>query len=64
MSIIETITDKKKYLGGNPFLYQPAFFDLLLKRLTVLKNSIKAPITLNSRQTSKNHGAVPNRLSR
>jgi hypothetical protein len=30
MSIIEIITDKKKYFWGNPSLYQPAFFDLLL----------------------------------
>jgi len=64
MSIIAITTDKKKYLWGNPSLYQPAFFDLLLKRLTVLKNSMKAPITLSNRQISKNHGAVPNLLSR
>jgi len=64
MSVIAIIPDKKKYFWGNPSLYQPAFFDLLLKRLTVLKNSMKAPITLNSRQTSKHHGAVPNILSR
>lgn len=64
MSVIAIIPDKKKYFWGNPSLYQPAFFDLLLKRLTVLKNSMKAPITLNSRQTSKHHGAVPKILSR
>jgi hypothetical protein len=63
IKIAEIKIDKKKFFWGNPAWHQPAFFDLFVNRLTVLKNSAKAPITLSSKQTSNPHGPVPNLLS-
>ena len=63
IKIAEIKIDKKKYFWGNPAWNQPAFFDLFANRLTVLKNSANAPITLSSKQTSRPHGPVPNLLS-